>query len=73
VRRLTRPARRFQRIVEVVLSKPGLADRALGRLGRAPNVADRLMDVTGDLRAPRALLSPALVSSFLFPPTPEAP
>ena len=70
-RRLTRPARRVQRLVEAVVSRPHLANPVLGRLRRAPRAMDRLIEVTGDLRAPGSLLSPAVLSSFLFPPDPE--
>ena len=70
-RSLTRPARHVQQVVELVLSRPRLADRALRRLGAAPTAMDRLVEVTGDLRHPRSLLSPRLVSSFFFPATPE--
>lgn len=65
--RLTAPARRVQRGVETVLSRPWLANRILGRLAHAPAAMDRLVEVTGDLRSPASLLSPAVVSSFLFP------
>lgn len=68
LRRLTRPARRVQRVVEVALRRPRRADRVVRRLAAAPAVLDRLLEVTGDLRPPRALLSPRLLSSFLFPP-----
>ena len=72
--RRTRPVRRLQRLIEAVLSRPWLADRALARLARAPVVMDRLIEVTGDLRPPGSLLSPRLLSSFLIPATPrEAP
>ena len=70
-RRLTRPARRVQRWVEAVVSRPRLADLALGRLAAARPAMDRLIEVTGDLRPPRSLLSPAVVSSLIVPPTPE--
>ena len=68
-RRLTRPTRRVQRLVEAVVSRPWLADRALRRLAGAPRAMDRLVEVTGDLRPPRSLLSPAVVSSFITPST----
>lgn len=68
--RLTRPTRRVQRLVEAVVSRPRLADRVLGRLGAGPAI-DRLVEVTGDLRPPRSLISPAVVSSFMFPRDPE--
>lgn len=69
--RLTRPARRVQRVVEIALRRPGRADRVVRRLADAPAVLDRLLEVTGDLRPARALLSPRLLSSFLVPPGPE--
>ena len=70
---LTRPARRLQHLVEAVLSRPQLADFALGRLSRARLAMDRLVEVTGDLRTPAALLSPRVLSSLILPPTQEAP
>lgn len=33
----------------------------------------RWIEVTGDLRPPRSLLSPVVVSSFISPPEPEHP
>ncbi len=66
-RRLTRPVRRVQRGVEWVLSRPRLANRVLARLSAAPTAMDRLVAVTGDLRRPASLLSPAVVSSFMIP------
>ncbi len=66
-RSLRAPARRVQRGVEAVLSRPWLADRVLARLAGAPAAMDRLVEVTGDLRPPASLLSPAVVSSFVIP------
>ena len=66
-RRLTNPARRVQHGVEWVLSRPWLANRVLARLSAAPVAMDRLVAVTGDLRRPVSLLSPAVVSSFMIP------
>ncbi len=68
-RRLTRPVRRFQWAVEQAISRPWLADRAVDRLARAPAAARRVVEVAGDLRRPRSLLSPAVALSFLFPPS----
>lgn len=70
--RLKRPARRVQRLVETALARPRRADRVLRRLAAAPEVADALVAVTGDLRPARILLSPRLLSTFVFPPSPEA-
>lgn len=73
LRRLKRPARLLQRVVEAALARPRRADRVIRRLGRAPAVMDRLVQVTGDLRPVRDLLSPALLSTFLIPSSPEVP
>lgn len=67
-RRLMAPARRVQRGVEAVVSRPWLANRILRRLAHAPVAMDRVIAVTGDLRPPSSLLSPAVVSSFMIPP-----
>jgi len=67
--RLTRPARRVQRGVEAVVSRPWLANPVLRRLGSADAAMDRLIQVTGDLEPPRSLLSRDVVSSLLFPRT----
>ena len=72
-RRLARPSRLVQRAVELALAEPDRADRVLRRLSRAPAATDRLVEVTGDLRSPIALLSPRPLSSFFFPPSPEVP
>jgi menaquinone-9 beta-reductase len=66
-RRMVRPARRLQRLIEAVLATPASADLALRRLARCPAVMDRLVAVTGDLQPPRSLLSPTLLSSFIIP------
>ena len=59
------------RLVEAALSRPRRADRVLRRLATAPAAMDRIVEVTGDLRRPVALLSPRLLSTLLFPPAPE--
>lgn len=69
--RLTRPTRRIQRVVETVVSRPRVANAVLHRLSVAAPAMDRLVQVTGDLRSPRSLLSPSVVSSLVFPPDPE--
>lgn len=67
-RRIVRPARRLQRTIEFVLSRPGLADRAIERLAAAPAAADALVAVAGDLLPPVALLSPRALLSLSRPP-----
>ncbi|HUG40255.1 MAG TPA: FAD-dependent monooxygenase [Longimicrobiales bacterium] len=71
LRALKAPALRLQRVVELALAHPDRADRVIRRLAAAPAVMDRLVEVTGDLRPASSLLSPRLLSSFLFPPSPE--
>lgn len=66
--RMTRPARRVQRVIEAVVSRPRLADVVLATLG-ATAAMGRLLEVTGDLRPPASLLSPAVVSSLMASPT----
>lgn len=68
-KRLSRPARRVQRVVEGVVSRPRLANFVLGRLATARVAMDRLLEVTGDLRSPGSLISPAVVSSLILPRT----
>lgn len=66
-RRLTRPTRAVQRIVDAVLRRPALADLAIARLGRAPLAARALLATTGDVEPPSSLLSPHVLLSFAFP------
>jgi menaquinone-9 beta-reductase len=72
-RRLARPAHRLQRLIEAVLARPVTADLAIGRLARAPAVMDHLVAVTGDLLPARSLISPALLSTLVMPPSTETP
>lgn len=66
-RRLTRPARRVQRLIEGVLSRPRLAHAALDLLERRPRTARALIAVTADVRPARSLLSPRLALDLLTP------
>ena len=66
-RRLTRPTRALQRIIDAVLGRPALADLAIARLSRAPLAARALLATTGDVLPPSSLLSPHLLLSFAFP------
>jgi flavin-dependent dehydrogenase len=66
-RRMTRPARALQRLVDTVLRYPILADLAIRRLAAAPAAANALLAATADVRTPMSLLSPAVVLSFALP------
>ena len=50
------PARRMQRGIELVCSRPALARFAFARLAGKPDAAARLIQITGDLRPARELL-----------------
>lgn len=66
---LLRGARRLQRAIESVLSRPVVADAVIRRLARVPAAAEALIAATGDLRPARTLLSPGLILALLFAPT----
>jgi len=71
-RALVAPARRLQRIIDVVVTRPTLAELAVGRLRLATRAADALVSAAGDLHRPRDLLSPALFLDLLTgSPRPE--
>jgi flavin-dependent dehydrogenase len=71
-RRLVRGARLLQHIIEAVISRPGLADRAIARLAGRPEAGRALLAATGDMEPPFDALSPAVLFRFLTPRTPEA-
>ena len=66
-RALLRGARAVQHMIDEVLARPRLADFAIRRLAARPAVAAALLAVTGDLRPPATLASPALLFRFLAP------
>lgn len=69
---LITPARRLQRFIDAVVTRPALAELAFRRLRRATRAADALVSAAGDLHHPRELLSPAIFLDFLFgSPRPE--
>lgn len=59
LRRLLGPGRRVQRLVDLVVSQPALAEAAGQLLRRRPGLASLLVDVTGDRIPARALARPA--------------
>ena len=62
---LVRASRRVQRGIELVVSRPALADRCIRALARTPSAAAALIAVTGDVKPPRSLLSAEPLLSFL--------
>ena len=71
-RRLVRGPRLLQHIIESVISRPGLADRAIARLAGRPEAGRALLAATGDMESPFDALSPAVLFRFFAPRTPEA-
>jgi 2-polyprenyl-6-methoxyphenol hydroxylase-like FAD-dependent oxidoreductase len=64
-RTLLQPARRLQRAIEYVCARPRLAHAVFGGLRHSPEIASRLIAVTGDTRPARDLLSPWLVTRLV--------
>jgi flavin-dependent dehydrogenase len=65
VRALGRGSRRLQRVIDLVMANPTLANRAIRRLAHAPLAAEALLDVTGDITPVRRLLAPDVALSLL--------
>lgn len=63
-RRLTSAARRLQRLIEAVVSRPRLRDLAFTRLAGSRRLADALGATTGDLESAYALLRPDRVAAL---------
>lgn len=66
-RKLVRGARRLQHIIEAVISRPRLADLAIGRIARRPGVGRALLAATGDLKPASEALTPSVLLRFLAP------
>ena len=64
-RSLVRSSRRVQRAIEFVCARPSLAERVITGLSHAPDMAARLIAVTGDVRPARDLLSPRTLATLL--------
>src|SRR5262245_15449817 len=62
---LTTGTRFVQRLIDYVCARPAQAERCVAALAHAPRAARHLIAVTGDLRTPASLLSPATLISFL--------
>ncbi|HEX6694277.1 MAG TPA: FAD-dependent monooxygenase [Longimicrobiales bacterium] len=65
IRALSRGSRRLQRLIDVVMTKPALANRAVRRLAHSPLAAGVLLDVTGDITPVRRLLAPDVAFDLL--------
>lgn len=58
---------RLQKLIEAVLSRPRLASAVIRRLAHAPELADALVAVTGDLEPPLHLARPRLLARLVLP------
>jgi flavin-dependent dehydrogenase len=63
---LTTGTRTLQRLIDYACARPARAERCVAALARAPRAGSHLIAVTGDLRSPFSLLSPATLASFLI-------
>jgi hypothetical protein len=64
---VVRGPRVVQRMIEFVLSRPGLADRAIARLSRRPIAARALIAATGDIAPALSIFSPAVLLALAGP------
>jgi 2-polyprenyl-6-methoxyphenol hydroxylase-like FAD-dependent oxidoreductase len=71
LRARVRGPRVVQRIMEFVLSRPGLADRMIARLSRRPFAARALIAATGDIAPAISVFSPAVLLALAGPAAPE--
>lgn len=63
-RQLLAGSRRVQRLIDVVCTRPRLTARLFNGLAHTPRLAERLVEVTGDVRRARDLLAPSLLTKF---------
>ena len=65
LRRMVRPTRAVQRVIEAAVSRPAVCRVVVARLGVARPLADRLIEVVGDSLPVRALAATGVVSTLL--------
>lgn len=73
IRQARRGVTAVQRGIEYVCARPSVGNRCIAALHQAPRAARELIAITGDLRAPLGLLSPAPILSFLAAMTARSP
>jgi flavin-dependent dehydrogenase len=61
----TRHKFRFNRMLQVVVGRPWLANAVAHRLARRPDLADRLVSVAGDFVPARTVLGPGFLADLL--------
>jgi flavin-dependent dehydrogenase len=74
LRRMVRGPRALQRVIEAVMSRPRLADRATAWLSERPGAVRALLATTGGLAPVRSLFAPATLLAFArLPRQPSSP
>jgi geranylgeranyl reductase family protein len=61
----TRHKFRFNRLLQVVIGRPWLANAAVRRLARRPDLADRMVSIAGDFVPARTALGPGFLLDLL--------
>lgn len=56
----------FNRLVQAVVGRPGLANAVVSRLARRPDLADRLVSIAGDFVPARTALGPGFLLDLLL-------
>jgi geranylgeranyl reductase family protein len=62
----TRHKFRFNRLLQVVVGRPWLANAAVRRLARRPDLADRMVSIAGDFVPARTALGPGFLVDLLL-------
>jgi len=62
----TRHKFRFNRLLQVVVGRPWLANAAVRRLARRPDLADRMVSIAGDFVPARTALGPGFLLDLLL-------
>ncbi len=62
----TRDKFRFNRLLQVVVGRPWLANAAVRRLARRPDLADRMVSIAGDFVPARTALGPGFLLDLLL-------
>ena len=63
---VTRDKFRFNRLLQVVVGRPWLANAAVRRLARRPDLADRMVSIAGDFVPARTALGPAFLLDMIL-------
>ncbi|HYJ79983.1 MAG TPA: FAD-dependent monooxygenase [Longimicrobiaceae bacterium] len=65
-RRAFAPGERLQRVIEAFVARPALLGAVADRFARRPQLADAMVQATGDIRPAGSLFRPAFIAALLF-------